>query len=84
MIWVILAALSVPAWRCAAAILTLVLRKRALRKRAGNVSARARTAGKTRWSPGHGVLVHDVFAFRGLSAARKEELVWATEATCGQ
>ena len=35
---------------------------------------------KKRWSPGHGVWVHDVFAFRGVPAAWKEALVWSTEA----
>ena len=81
MIWVILAALGVPLWLCAAAILTLIVRNRALRKRPGNVPVRVRRAGKTRWSPGHGVWIHDVFAFRGLPAAWKEALVWATAAS---
>ncbi|HEY6397392.1 MAG TPA: hypothetical protein VIX82_08075 [Solirubrobacteraceae bacterium] len=81
MIWAILAALGVPLWLCAAAILTLILRNRALRRRPGNVPVRIRRAGKTRWSPGHGVWIHDVFAFRGLPAAWKEALVWATAAS---
>ena len=80
MIWAILAALGVPLWLCAAGILTLVLRNRALRKRPGNVPVRMRRAGKKRWSPGHGVWVHDVFAFRGSPAAWKEALGWATDA----
>jgi hypothetical protein len=81
MVWAILAALGVPLWLCAAGILTLILRNRALRKRPGNLPVRIRRAGKTRWSPGHGVWIHDVFAFRGLPAAWKEALVWATEAS---
>jgi hypothetical protein len=80
MIWAILAALGVPLWLCAAGILTLLLRNRALRKRPGNVPVRVRPTGKKRWSPGHGVWLHDVFAFRGLPAAWKEVLVWATGA----
>ncbi len=81
MIWAILAALGVPLWLCAMGILTLLLRNRALRKRPGNVPVRVRQPGKKRWSPGHGVWVHDVFAFRGLPAAWKEALVWAAGAT---
>jgi hypothetical protein len=80
MIWAILAALGVPLWLCAAGILTLLLRNRALRKRPGNVPVRVHPPAKKRWSPGHGVWLHDVFAFRGLPAAWKEALVWATEA----
>jgi Protein of unknown function (DUF2550) len=78
---VILAALGVPLWLCAVGILTLLLRNRALRKRRGNVPVRIRRPGKKRWSPGHGVWVHDVFAFRGLPAAWREALVWASDAS---
>jgi hypothetical protein len=74
MIWAILAAMGVPLWLCAVGILTLLLRNRALRNRAGNVPVRVRPAGKKRWSPGHGVWIHDVFAFRGLPAAWREAL----------
>lgn len=81
MIWAILAALGVPLWLCAIGILTLLLRNRGLRKRPGNVPVRVRRPGKQRWSPGHGVWVHDVFAFRGLPAAWKEALVWVSDAT---
>ncbi len=80
MIWAILALIGVPLWLCAAGILTLLLRNRALRNRPGNVPVRVHPAEKKRWSPGHGVWIHDVFAFRGLPAAWKEALVWATEA----
>ena len=41
MIWVILAVLGVPLWLCALAIIAVVLRNRSLRKRAGDVPARA-------------------------------------------
>lgn len=81
MIWAILAAVGVPLWLCAVGILALLLRNRALRTRPGNVPVRVRRPGKKRWSPGHGVWVHDVFAFRGLPAAWKEALVWAADAT---
>ncbi len=81
MIWAILAALGVPLWLCAAGILTLILRNHALRKRPGNVPVRARPSKTKRWSPGHGVWIHDVFAFRGLPAAWKETLVWAENAS---
>ena len=80
MIWAILALIGVPLWLCAAGILTLLLRNRGLGKRLGNLPVRVHTTGKRRWSPGHGVWIHDVFAFRGLPAAWKEALVWSTEA----
>jgi hypothetical protein len=80
MVWVILAALGVPIWLCAAAILTLIFRNRALRTRPGNVPVRVRRPGKRRWVRGHAVWVHDVFAFRGSPAAWKEELIWVSEA----
>jgi hypothetical protein len=75
MIWAILALIGVPLWLCATAILVLVLRNRQLRKRPGSIPARIRVAGKGRWHPGHGLWVHDVFAFRGSPAAWKESLV---------
>jgi hypothetical protein len=78
MIWVILAAVGVPLWLCALAILTLVMRNRALRARPGNVPVRVRAEGKSRWMPGHGLWVHDVFAYRGSPAAWKEGLVCVT------
>jgi len=81
MIWAILALVGVPLWLCATAILVLVLRNRALRRRPGNIPVRVRRPGKERWLPGHGVWVHDVFAFRGSPAAWKEALLWVTGAT---
>ena len=80
MIWAILAAVGVPLWLCAAAILTLILRNRALRNRPGNVPVRVHPAEKKRWTPGHGVWIHDIFAFRGLPAAWKEALAWSIDA----
>lgn len=68
-------------WLCAIAVLVLLGRNRALRKRPGNVPVRAHPSKAKRWSPGHGVWIHDVFAFRGLPAAWKEALAWVTGAS---
>jgi len=82
MIWIILAALGVPLWLCAVAIVTLVLRNRNLRNRGGDIPVRRRLAEKTRWGRGHAVWVHDVFAYRGSPAAWSEGLTWvATTST---
>jgi hypothetical protein len=78
-VWIILAAIGVPLWLCALAILTLVLRNRSLRKRHGNIPVRVRRPGKKRWVRGHAIWVHDVFAFRGSPAAWKEGLIWVSE-----
>ena len=81
MIWVILAALGVPLWVCALGILALLLRNRSLRKRPGDVPVRVLPAGKKRWTPGHGIWVHDVFAWRASPAGWKEDLFWARGAS---
>jgi len=81
MIWAILVFVGVPLWLCAVAIGLLILRSRSLRKRAGNIPARLRIAPGTRWTRGHGLWVHDVWAFRGSPAAWSERLVWVTGAT---
>ncbi len=75
MIWAILAILGVPLWLCAAGLSVLVMRNRAIRHRPGNVTARRRRQGKSRWTRGHGVWVHEVFAFRGSPAAWAESLI---------
>ncbi len=80
MIWAILLAIGIPLWFCAVGILLVALRNRGLRRRPGNVPVRVRRPGKDRWVPGHGVWVHDVFAFRGSPAAWKEGLLWVTDA----
>jgi hypothetical protein len=80
-IWAILALLGVPLWLCAIAILTLILHNRRLRKRPGNVPIRVLRPGKTRWSPGHGLWVSDVFAWRGRPAAWREDLVQVSGAS---
>jgi hypothetical protein len=77
MIWAVLIALGVPLWLCAAGIITFIARNRALRHRPGNIPCRLRTAPDKRWIRGHGVWVHDVFAFRGSPAAWSERLLWA-------
>jgi hypothetical protein len=79
MIWAVLIAVGVPLWLCAAGILTFVLRNRALRHRTGNIPCRLRPAPDKRWIRGHGVWVHDVFAFRGSPAAWSERLLWAAD-----
>ena len=78
MIWVILAALGVPLWLCAAGILALVLRNRSLRKRGGDISVRLRSGPEKRWRRGHALWVHDVLAFRASPAGWSESLVWIT------
>jgi hypothetical protein len=78
MIWVILAALGVPLWLCAAAILTLVLRNRSLRKRGGDIPVRLRASPDKRWRRGHALWVHDVLSFRASPAGWSESLLWTT------
>jgi hypothetical protein len=79
MIWVILALLGVPLWLCAAGLSILLVRNRALRHRPGNVKVRRRRLGKSRWTRGYGVWVHDVFAYRGSPAGWAESLVGVRE-----
>ena len=81
MVWALLAAVGVPLWLCAFAILTLVMRNRQLRKRPGNIPVRVRPAGKKRWTPAHALWVSDVLAYRGSPAAWKEGLFRVTAAS---
>ena len=74
MIWAILIFLGVPLWVCAAGILTVIYRNRALRKRHGDIPVRVLRAGKSRWTRGHAVWISDVFAWRGSPAAWTEGL----------
>ena len=76
----LLVVIGIPLWLIALGITALVVRNRALRQRPGNVPVRLRPQGKKRWHAGHGVWVHDVFAFRGSPASWKEALVWAAGA----
>ena len=80
MIWAILLLLGFPLWLIGLGVTALVVRNRALRQRPGNVPVRLRTQEDKRWHAGHGVWVHDVFAFRGSPAGWKEALVWAAGA----
>ena len=64
MIWAILAVLGVPLWLRAAGITVLMMRNRSLRERPGDIPVRRRLLNKSRWTRGHGLWVHDVFAFR--------------------
>ena len=80
MIWAFFLLVGVPLWLVALGITGLVVRNRALRHRPGNVPVRLRTQEGKRWHAGHGVWVHDVFAFRGSPAGWKEALVWAAGA----
>ena len=80
MIWAILLLIGFPLWLIGLGVTGLVVRNRALRHRPGNVPVRLRTHENERWHPGHGVWVHDVFAFRGSPAGWKEALVWAAGA----
>ena len=75
MVWIVLAALGVPLWLCAAGIGALVVRNRALRKRAGDLPVRVLSPGKKRWARGHGIWVSDVFAWRSSPAGWKEDLL---------
>jgi hypothetical protein len=75
MIWAVLALLGVPLWLCAAGILALVFRNRALRKRHGDIPVRVLRPCHTRWTRGHAVWISDVFAWRGSPAAWNEALV---------
>jgi hypothetical protein len=77
-IWVILAAIGVPLWLCAIAIVTLLLRNRKLRRRGGDIPLRLRTAPDKRWTRGHAVWEHDVLAFRGSPAMWTEALFGTT------
>jgi hypothetical protein len=81
MIWVVLGLLGVPLWLIAIAILTLVLRNRAIRHRPGNIPVRLRLEPTKRWKRGHAVWVHDVFAFRGSPAAWAEVLALVSAVT---
>ena len=76
MIWAILAFLGVPLWLCAAGILMLLLRNRALRRRPGNVPVRVLSKPGGHWRRGLAVWFGPVFVFRASPAAWKEQLLW--------
>jgi hypothetical protein len=78
--WALLALVAIPLWLVAFELTSLALRNRTLRRRPGNIRVRLRPPGGSRWHSGHGVWVHDVFAFRGSPAPWKETLVWVAGA----
>jgi hypothetical protein len=79
MTWALLTAVGVSLCLCAAGILAVLLRNRSLRHRPGSIACRLRVTPDGRWIRGHGVWVHDVFAFRGSPAAWRERLLWAID-----
>jgi hypothetical protein len=80
-IWAILALVGVPLWLCAIAILVLILRNRALRKRPDDIPMRLRAEPDGHWRRGHGLWAHDVLAFRASPAMWAESLLWVSDAT---
>ena len=56
--------------------LVLLTRYLTVRRRPANIPVRMHRAGKTKWSRGHAVWVHDVFAFRASPTAWYESLDW--------
>lgn len=60
-------------------LLTLIMRYRKLQGREGNIPVHVLTASGKRWSRGHAVWVHDVFAFRPAPAAWNVSLLWVTD-----
>lgn len=78
MVWALLLFLGVPLWLCAAGITITVLKNRGLRKRPGDIPARVKQPGKTRWARGHALWVSDVFAWRASPASWNESLTHVT------
>ncbi len=79
MVWAILFLLGIPLWFIVVGITVTVIRNRRLRARHGNISARLKRPGKTRWVRGNGIWISDVFAFRGSPAAWSEDIVKVTD-----
>ena len=75
MVWAILLLLGIPLWFIVIGISVTVIRNRKLRARYGNVSARLKRPGKSRWTRGNALWISDVFAFRGSPAAWSEDMV---------
>ena len=75
MVWAILFLLGIPLWFIAVGIAVTLMRNRKLRARFGNIPARVKRPGKTRWTRGHAIWISDVFAFRGSPAAWSEDIV---------
>lgn len=81
MIWVILAVIGIPLWIIALGLGVLLYRNRVLRLREGNIPCRLQDAAGGRWSRGHGIWVHDVFAFRASPASWKDRMAWVEQVT---
>ena len=78
MVWAILFLLGIPLWFIVIGISVTVIRNRKLRARHGNIPARVKRPGKTRWTRGNALWISDVFAFRGSPAAWSEDIVQVT------
>ena len=75
MVWAILFLLGIPLWFIVVGIAVTLMRNRKLRARHGNIPARMKRPGKTRWTRGNAIWISDVFAFRGSPAAWSEDIV---------
>ena len=84
MIWAILALLGVPLWVIAGGIAYMLLLNRHLRRREGDIAARARSTPGKRWRRGHGLWVDDVFAWRSSPSSWSESLDVVRSATVRQ
>jgi len=82
-IWIILAALGIPLWMLAGALALLFSRARSLREREGDLSVRVRRQGAKRWTKGHAIWVHDVFAFDATMLVWVDVLLPVSAATVG-
>jgi hypothetical protein len=81
MIWAILALIGVPLWLIAIALIVLVFRNRALRKRHGDIPVGILRSGKKRWIRGHAIWVSDVFAWRASPASWNDGLEQVADAS---
>lgn len=63
------------------ALMVVIRRNRALQRRPGDVSVRARLRESGQWVRGHGVWVNDTFAFRRSPAGWQETLLSVTDAS---
>jgi hypothetical protein len=72
------ALLGVPLWFIAAVLAFQLRRARGIKRRPGNVPNRSKAIAEERWRRGHGVWVHDVFAWVAAPPSLKEYLGWVT------
>lgn len=71
--------LGVPLWLIAAFLVVQLRRARRMKRRPGNVPNRAKAITEKKWRRGHGVWVHDVFAWAASPPLLKEYLGWVTQ-----